>query len=262
MAREAPLDYVALGDSFTAAPYVPRTDLANGCFRSSGNYPSLVAEALGARLTDVSCSGADTSDVRGRQRVGLGGEVPPQLAAVEPDTDLVTLSLGGNDDDLFATAVSDCARSAAASCGGGIAARLGGEADVESVVSATGRRVTAVLRAVRRAAPDAVVLLVGYPRLASPAGGCAAMPVRPADLPVLVGMEEALDDALATAAARAGVGFVGLRAISAGHEVCSDDPWVNGRRTDQTRALAFHPFDVEQRAVAEEVVRRVEGQDS
>ena len=39
--------YVALGDSFTAAPYVPSTSLADGCFRSDGNYPQLVAAELG-----------------------------------------------------------------------------------------------------------------------------------------------------------------------------------------------------------------------
>ena len=38
--------YVAMGDSYTAAPFVPLTDVAYGCFRSSNNYPKLVAEAL------------------------------------------------------------------------------------------------------------------------------------------------------------------------------------------------------------------------
>ena len=34
--------YVALGDSYTAAPYVYLTDVAKGCLRSSGNYPALL----------------------------------------------------------------------------------------------------------------------------------------------------------------------------------------------------------------------------
>ena len=41
--------YVALGDSYTAAPLVPSTDTSNGCLRSSGNYPSLVAAAMPRR---------------------------------------------------------------------------------------------------------------------------------------------------------------------------------------------------------------------
>ena len=52
--------YVAMGDSYTSAPGVGETVDA-GCFRSSSNYPSLVAADLGLALTDVSCGGA-TSD--------------------------------------------------------------------------------------------------------------------------------------------------------------------------------------------------------
>ena len=44
-----------------------------------------------------------------------------------------------------------------------------------------------------------------------------------------------------------------MYALSQGHEICSADPWVNGKVTDQTRALAYHPFAVEQRAVAAQV---------
>ena len=56
--------YVALGDSYTAAPYVYLTDVANGCLRSSGNYPALLAEKLGvAKHVDVSCSGATSKDL-------------------------------------------------------------------------------------------------------------------------------------------------------------------------------------------------------
>ena len=55
--------YVALGDSYTAAPLVPVTDVANGCFRSDHNYPALAAKALGAELEDRSCGGARTADL-------------------------------------------------------------------------------------------------------------------------------------------------------------------------------------------------------
>ena len=56
-----PQRYVALGDSFTAGPLVPTTDLADGCLRSDGNYPSLLATSLDLDLTDVSCSAASAS---------------------------------------------------------------------------------------------------------------------------------------------------------------------------------------------------------
>ncbi len=54
-----------MGDSYTAAPFVPLTDIARGCLRSSNNYPHLVAGALHiADLRDRSCSGARTKHLR------------------------------------------------------------------------------------------------------------------------------------------------------------------------------------------------------
>ena len=66
--------YVALGDSYTAAPLVPPTDTSNVCLRSGANYPALVAEAMpGTTLTDVSCSGATTANTTTPQ-IGAGGD--------------------------------------------------------------------------------------------------------------------------------------------------------------------------------------------
>src|SRR3954462_5512053 len=67
--------YVALGDSYTAAPLVPPTDSSTICLRSGVNYPALVARAMpGTALTDVSCSGATTADTT-RSQSGNGGSV-------------------------------------------------------------------------------------------------------------------------------------------------------------------------------------------
>jgi hypothetical protein len=41
---------------------------------------------------------------------------------------------------------------------------------------------------------------------------------------------------------------------SQGHDVCSADPWINGQRTDPTRAQQFHPFANEQAAIADLIV--------
>ena len=249
--------YVALGDSFTAAPLVPNTDLAEGCFRSSGNYPALLAETLDLELRDVSCSGADTGDVTGRQTVAGGrGTAAPQLRAVRRDTDLVTVGIGGNDQDVFASLVQGCVRSSggAVSCGDALEQRYG---DPETVLRETGRRVGAVLRAVRRRAPDATVVLVGYPRLASTEEGCDVLPLTDDDRMLVADLESALNDALREAAEGSGAEFLDMRALSEGHEVCSAEPWVNGMNTDQSRALAFHPFAEGQEAVADALVELV-----
>lgn len=246
--------YVALGDSFTAAPYVPKTDLARGCLRSNGNYPSLLAEHLDTRLTDVSCSGADTEDLTGRQvTLGVGARIAPQLDAVKPDTDLITVGIGGNDFHLYGTLVARCTTFAARSgtpCDDALNGLL---ADPSEVLARLRYRVFSALQAVHEAAPDATMVLVGYPRLTRPSGDCPKFPLAPGDRRLTAALEQSLDQTLKQAAARAGALYVDMYAVSQGHEICSADPWVNGRQTDTSKALAYHPFAAEQEAVAEQI---------
>ena len=252
--------YVALGDSFTAAPFVPVTDFARGCLRSSSNYPTRVADALGAELRDVSCSGATTADIVGRQSVAGGrGTVAPQLAAVEPDTDLVTVGVGGNDKNLFALLAHACTRPAERRVGPCAPRLHGAFGSPDLLAEEIGRRVAAVLRRVHRAAPAATVVLVGYPRLVDTRGACAAMPLAADALPVLARFEGRLNVALRRAAASTGARFVDMHAASRGHEICSASPWVNGKSTDESRALAYHPFPEGQKAVARALLATVRG---
>ena len=249
--------YVALGDSFTAAPLVPDTSLADGCFRSSGNYPSLVADELDARLRDVSCSGASTADLAGRQQLGFGtseGTAAPQLDALRRGTDLVTLGIGGNDEQLFQTLVQQCTALAdqpGSPCTDALASTV---VDPNEVFATVDRRVTRALRAIQRRSPEAVVVLVGYPRLVDAAGDCPAMPLADGDVPLVVELERRLNRTLARAARRTAAEYVDMRPVSRGHEICSADPWVNGRVTDQQRAAAYHPFAEGQHAVADELL--------
>ena len=76
-------NYVALGDSFTSGPLIPRlTGSPLGCLRSNHDYPSLVAAAIGpSSFRDVSCQGADTTNMTGPEGVGIGTN-PPQLHAL------------------------------------------------------------------------------------------------------------------------------------------------------------------------------------
>jgi lysophospholipase L1-like esterase len=250
--------YVALGDSFTAAPFVPITDYADGCLRSSGNYPALLAEELDARLRDVSCSGAETADMTASQasrgRAEWYGKIPPQFDALRADTDLVTVGIGGNDEALFQTLVQECTAVAdqpGSPCEEVLRSSYGDSADVLAEV---GRRVTKVLTAIKRKAPDAVVVLVGYPRLVDADTACRAIPLASGDLPLVAELEQELNRTMAAAARRGGAEYVDMYAASEGHEICSDDPWVNGRVTDQQRALSYHPFAEGQQAVADEIL--------
>ena len=247
--------YAALGDSYTAAPFVPRTDLAGGCFRSSGNYPALLAEDLDIpRVRDVSCSGADTGDLARSQVVAGGrGKVAPQLDAVTPGTDLVTIGIGGNDENVFGTLVQQCTSLAdrgGSPCTDRMEQRW---TDPARVLRRTSARVGGALRLIHEQAPRARALLIGYPRLVDPSDPCPLIPLAPGDVREVARLELDLRNALADAARRGGATFVDMYARSRGHEICSADPWVNGFRTNQQAALAYHPFAAEQRAVADAV---------
>lgn len=246
--------YVALGDSYTAAPFVPDTQLAEGCFRSDGNYPALLAEELGVeRLTDVSCSAATTDDLTGPQATAGGrGRVPAQLRVLDRGTDLVTLGIGANDEDLFARLISCVTAGDEVGCTEALASS-------RAVLQRTEDRVERALATIEQRAPRARVVLVGYPRLVDPASPCPLLPAPEDRLADLARVERALDRSLRAAARSAGADYLDLHAASAGHEVCSSDPWVNGPTTDESAALAFHPFAAGQEAVATRLLELLQG---
>ncbi|SFB91126.1 Lysophospholipase L1 [Nocardioides terrae] len=238
--------YVALGDSYTAAPGIPGRTSDDGCLRSDRNYPHLLAAALGARLTDVSCGGASTADVRRAQLRG----VRPQLDAVTADTDLVTIGLGGNDLNLFGSLIGACVRPDAASVPGTPCADALGS-KVAPTLDRMEQRLVGVVRAVRHRAPSAKVLLVGYPQIIPASGRCADVPFAAGDYRFARRVNHGLTQAVRHVAVDSRVTYVDLWAASAGHDVCSADPWING--LSGQGAAPFHPFAVEQVAVAQEV---------
>jgi len=253
--------YVALGDSFTAGPLIPATDVADGCFRSDGNYPSLVADRLDVeRFVDVSCSGARTRDLVRPQRTVGASRVPPQLDALTRGTDLVTLGIGGNDFNLFGTLVRTCTRLEQTDPSGSPCAdRLESAGnDLLARTDEISRRVERAIRRIQRRAPEATVLVVGYLRLAPANGSCPQLPLARGDYRTGIELSRALNGALAAAADRAGAGFVDMYGASEGHDVCAEEPWVNGARTQQGRALSYHPFAAGMDAAADRIVERLD----
>ena len=250
--------YVALGDSFTSAPLVPVTEMAKGCFRSRANYPALVARELGVRLDDRSCGGARTIDFHRSQYP----EVPPQLTAVKAGVDLVTVSVGGNDQQVFTKLVSRCTRLRAKDPEGAPCRERMRSMESDVLLSdlrATRSRVTAIVRQVLDRAPDAKVLVVGYPQIISADSMCAQLPLAAGDYAYGERVNRALTEVLRSASKATGATYVDVWAASQGHDICSDDPWVNGAVTDQARAAAYHPFAEEQAAVADLVVDAFRG---
>lgn len=252
--------YVALGDSFTAAPLVPVTDIADGCFRSDGNYPALLAASLDLRLRDVSCSAATTRHLVRRQPTVRGAGVPPQLRAVDRGTDLVTLGIGGNDRGLFGRLLRTCLDVRRLDPQGSPCAESAVGRRMLAAAPTIGARVERAVERVQRRAPGARVVLVGYPRIAPPDGTCPRrLPLASGDVAFGDRVLRALDGALRDAAASTGVDYLDLYAASEGHDVCSDEPWVNGRQTRAGIALAFHPLAAGMRATATELERLLAG---
>jgi lysophospholipase L1-like esterase len=248
--------YVAMGDSYTAAPGVGETVNA-GCHRSDSNYPALVADELGLELTDVSCGGATTTSLVGVQQTSEGA-VPPQFAALTPETDVVTLSIGGNDKGLFADLLSTCVFLRAGDPGGSPcrdAFNADGTDRALETIEVIRTRVTSALVGIRDRAPDARIVLVGYPQLVPDSGQCELLPLTPDDYDYVRGLIETLGAATEGAAADADVPYVDLLAASEGHDICAgEDAWVNGVGGSTDEAMGMHPFGREQEAVAELVV--------
>ena len=194
-------------------------------------------------------------DQNGTQPQALGAEPwPPQLDAVTKDTDLVTVSLGGNDLWWYAAVMFSCTTAAAADPTGNRCEQQGTspESDLTELPSQIGVRLEALLTEVHRRAPAARVLLVGYPQPVPAQGTCPELPLATGDYPFVRAQWEAMDAAMREAATNAGATFVGVLGPSEGHDICAGaDAWVNGVEGRPGVAASYHPLASGQAAVAE-----------
>ncbi|MEF3112921.1 SGNH/GDSL hydrolase family protein [Streptomyces chrestomyceticus] len=232
--------YVALGDSSAAGPLIPvQTNLP--CLRSNRNWPAVAAARLGADLTDVTCSGATTKDLAGRQ-LGL---VPPQLDALRRDTDLVTLSVGANDISL-GTALPSCVRLHPRPAGLGRTCEsvytAGGRDRLAERITRTAPKITAALGQIHRRSPHARVYVVSYGTYFQPGGCWPREPVWPGDADYLQNTFDRLHTMLAERAAAGGADFVDLRTPSTRHGVCAaqGERWMEGLLPGSA-AAPYHP---------------------
>ncbi|GAA4550171.1 SGNH/GDSL hydrolase family protein [Amycolatopsis samaneae] len=258
--------YVALGDSYTSGPLIPaqRWDPL-GCGRSTNNYPSFVARALDpAKFTDISCGGAKTANMVSPQQVQFGGVNPAQFSALRENTDLVTLGIGGNDSDVFATLVGTCPGLRASDPHGNPCQRKyspDGVDTMKAAVARTGDDVVTVLRGVHQRSPHAKVLVVGYPRIAPPSGYCPdVLPFADGDYAWLNSVEEALNAALARAVTTDGGSvYVDTYTPSLGHDACARGgaAWINGQYTNLFAALNYHPFRNGMEGIANVVLKHL-----
>ena len=250
---------VAQGDSYTAGALLPADLTASplGCLRSTRAYPVLVAAALGASLTDAACASAGVKDMTAPQQTNLGTN-PAQLNALAANDSLVLLTLGG--DDLgFSNVLDKCMELSFTDPWGSPCKAYytkGGTDQLAALVKAEAPRMAAVLAEITAAAPQARIVLVGYPDMFPLSGGCwPVVPITNGDLAYLNGIELQLNAMLAADAKAANATFVNTFTRTIGHDFCQPERIrdVEGLLPGSW-ALPFHPNVRGQKAIAAAVL--------
>ncbi|WP_345764193.1 SGNH/GDSL hydrolase family protein [Diaminobutyricibacter sp. McL0608] len=209
--------YVALGDSFAAG--MGAGDEHGGCARSVlSSYPAVFAGDTGVRLLhNASCSGATTDDL-----------VNKQLWALNGDVDLVSVSIGGNDLGVAALATA-CDSGATADC----------KSDFAAAVDAIGQltdRLATTYQAIAEAAPNARIVVTGYPLLFElPATSNPEFATTAAVNTATAALNADAESAVTRQQER-GVKIWYVPVSFTGHGVGSAKPWVNTKGF-----AAYHP---------------------
>ncbi|GAA4773152.1 SGNH/GDSL hydrolase family protein [Actinomycetospora chlora] len=247
-----PVEYVNMGDSYSAGSGVqpPAIGAPPQCLQSARNWGHVLAARWGYELTDVSCGGAQTKDYTTSQYPG----VRPQVAALSASTDVVTMTIGGNDGGVFIDAIRSCGTAAATTAGtGNPCERQNGSRFTDTIRDDTYPAIVRALETVKAAAPNARIAIAGYLQILPAQRGCyPIMPVATGDVPYLNDIEATLNDAVRRAAAAADVTFVDVTPASQGHDACQPigtrwiEPVVGG-----TNPVVVHPNALGERAMAD-----------
>ncbi len=222
-AQAAGSSYVALGDSYSSGTGT-RSYLSDGttCRRSVYAYPSLLAAGKGYTLNFRACSGARTADVS-----------TLQLSALGTGTAYVSLTVGGNDAG-FADVLTTCAQPAWASdCNGAI------DRAQSIITNQLPSRLTSLYAAIRGRAPQAKVVVAGYPRIFNGEDCNALTWFSPTEEARLDATADLLNSRISSAAAAAGFSFANPTSAFVGHAVCDDVEWVNGLSSPASES--YHP---------------------
>jgi hypothetical protein len=250
---------VALGDSYAAGPGIsPVADPV--CFRSAANYASLASQELGVvDFEDVSCGGATTANLVNSQEHDGGPINQPQLSAVDASTDLVTLGIGLNDSGLSVTLLYVClpALNQAEACRKYLRTP---DSVLHRALDQVVSQVRLSLRSIKERAPQAKVILVGYPHMLPDTGACPdRLPLDGKSAERLRWVLRQVNEDYRKVARELGVNYLDMYTASAGHDVCSTSPWVNGVKNGGANGAPLHPTPAFERAVSERIVAIARG---
>jgi lysophospholipase L1-like esterase len=206
-----PVNYVALGDSYSsglgAGDYISS---AGSCDRSTNAYPEQWAGANSpASFVSAACSGATTADV-----------LASQVSALSASTTLVSITIGGNDAG-FSSVMETCVLRSTSTC---VNAVKTAETFIAGQLPA---RLDSTLQAIAARAPNAKVVVLGYPYLydLSRSGSCIGLSTQ--DRTALNQGADDLDNALQAAAQASHDTFADVRGQFGGHEICDSGSWLH-----------------------------------
>lgn len=219
----AAVPYVALGDSYSSGvgtrSYI---DDGTSCQRSTYAYPKLVAAAKGYSLSFQACSGATVSTVTNNQ-----------LGALTTGTEYVTISVGGNDAG-FSSVITECAQPGwMSNCDGAIDTA---QAYINNTLPG---RLSTLYSSIKTKAPNAVVVVVGYPRVFQGEDCNAGTWFSPAEETRLNATADLLNSKTSAAASAKGFKFANPTTRFTGHAVCDDVEWINGLSSPTSES--YHP---------------------
>jgi lysophospholipase L1-like esterase len=228
----APLVYVAMGDSFAAGSLVLPAKEVLTCARSAVNYASLVAQQLQpAKFRDVTCGGATTAHFANPQPGIIAGTAAPQYDALSADTTVVTVGIGGNDVGLVGLAIS-CVNLLPQGVGTSCKATntAGGVDRLAQKIDAFAPTYGTVIERIRERAPQAKILMVGYPTGIKKGGCWPFVPVWGVDADYLQAALTRLNARMAEQANAHGATYVDLATPSVGHDMCkpAGTRWIEG----------------------------------
>ncbi|MBF6184426.1 MULTISPECIES: SGNH/GDSL hydrolase family protein [Nocardia] len=251
-ATAAPTDggaeYVALGDSGAATTGVRDLDLGAPllCARSTADTPKLVAAELGLRLDDRTCSSAKIDHLS----ISQGPGIAPQFDALGPATRLVTVHIGANDTGMTSYVVG-CHL---AGLGMGACTTDGWDAAIDGIAD----EYSAALERISQLAPNARVIVDGWPTYVRPGGCPELVGLRPEDAVLVQRAFDRLNAVVARAAAEHGADYVDTRGPSEGRDMCAPAGvrWFDPVLATET-LLPYHPTPQGMRGVADLIVAAV-----
>ena len=233
--------FVALGSSIASGVGIPEQ---SHCFRSTRNYPHLVAAKYGLKLIDVTCAGAVIRNVLDTPQ----GDDPPQISAVTQDTKLITVSVGGNDIPYFGTALA---------CGNPntVCTR---PATLDADLAALPGKLKTMISALKTRAPSATIVFVTDPREIPP-GNCPAMSFTDDEAALLRGMGDKLEATFVDVVKGSGVVFVDPYVAPGDHTGCASqsERWAAGHEGPD--GFPYHPTALGHQVMADLIVKALGG---